>query len=285
MSDSCFLEPHQDLYRVCVKQLLPIASERVQSVDVDWWDIESFLGLAFHILLSETDPKLRSQVAQVMPRFGARAVPTLVFIEQQQVLDASLRTLANLTFSQIEPKQQVMGLIDMLKACEDKSLDCLVAQKLWEIGAVATEAVADLLADPDDQEIALRLLAQFQQFHHQQVANLEALFEHSPDLDPPAPNGANRQRANTLLKSAMQAESSAPRQAVALYTEALQLCPDQAQAYGSRGLLRAILGDPEGAMADFQAAAELFQQQGKMANAEIALGYCKAMARQVPHIA
>ncbi|KAI9129084.1 tetratricopeptide repeat protein [Acaryochloris sp. CCMEE 5410] len=284
MSDSCFLEPHQDLYSICLQQLLPIASERVQSVDLDWWNIESFLGLAFHILLSETDSKLRSQVAQIIPLFGAKAVPNLVFIEQEHVLDADLKSLVNLTFSKIEPQQQVMGLIDMLKACEDQSLDYLIAQKLWEIGAVATEAVATLLADPDEQELALRLLAQFQQFHHQQVANLEALFEHSPNFDPPGSYGAIKQKAETLLKAAMQAESAAPRQAVALYTEALQLCSDHAQAYGSRGLLRAILGDPQGAMADFQAAAELFREQGKTANAEIALGYCKAMARQLPHL-
>lgn len=284
MSYSCFLRPHQDLYSICIKQLLPIASERVQSVDIDYWDLDDFLGLAFHILLSETDPKLQFQVAQLIPLFGAKAVPTLMVIEQQPTLDVELRSLANWSISQIGPKQQVTGMIDVLRAYEDKSLDSLVAQKLWKIRSVATDVLATLLTDPDNQGIALRLLTQFQQFEHHQVARLEALYRQSPDLDHSAPKNTILQRVETLLSAAVKAESLDPRQAVTLYTEVLQLCPDQAQAYGDRGLLRATLGDPQGAMADLQSAADLFRQQGKTANVEIAVGYCKAIARRLSHL-
>jgi Flp pilus assembly protein TadD len=41
----------------------------------------------------------------------------------------------------------------------------------------------------------------------------------------------------------------------------MQLQPDLAQAYASRGIARSNLGDEEGAIADLQTAARLFQNK------------------------
>ena len=51
--------------------------------------------------------------------------------------------------------------------------------------------------------------------------------------------------------------------AVANLTEALKINPNYAEAYLNRGLARSDLGDSQGAVADFQKAADLFWQQGK----------------------
>lgn len=286
MFDSCLLRQHKDLYEQCLEQLLPIASERVQAVERDWWDLDSFLGLAFHMLLSEADPQLRTQVVQLLPKFGAEAVPTLLMIVEQQTLDDELRTLADSTLSKINTDELVIGLIDTLNAFEDEAFDVLVAKRLAEMGTVATDAIASLFADPEWKGLALRIMTQFQQMQHQQLANLEEVFENSPDLEYPDPENNIVQTAESLLKAAAaKAETFSHRQAIALYTEAIQLYPDNARAYGDRGLLRSSLGDKQGAIVDFSHAAQLFQKQGKTANFEIALGYLNSMASRVPDLA
>lgn len=285
MFDSCLLRQHKDLYEQCLEQLLPIASERVQAVDRDWWDLDSFLGLAFHMLLSEADPQLRTQVVQLLPKFGAEAVPTLLMIVEQQTLDDELRTLADSTLSKINKDELVIGLIDTLNATEDDIFDAPVAKRLAEMGAVATDAIASLFAAPEWQGLALRIMTQFQQMQHQQLANLEEVFENSPALKHPDPENNIGQTAESLLKAAAKAETFSYRQAIALYTEAIQIYPDDARAYGGRGLLRSNLGDKQGAIVDFSHAAQLFQKQGKTANFEIALGYLNSMASRVPNLA
>ncbi|UJB72843.1 hypothetical protein HRE53_29210 (plasmid) [Acaryochloris sp. 'Moss Beach'] len=285
MFDSCLLRQHKDLYEQCLEQLLPIASERVQAVERDWWDLDSFLGLAFHMLLSEADPQLRTQVVQLLPKFGAEAVPTLLMIVEQQTLDDELRTLADSTLSKINTDELVIGLIDTLNATEDDIFDAPVAKRLAEMGTVATDAIASLFADPEWQGLALRIMTQFQQMQHQQLANLEEVFENSPALKHPDPENNIGQTAESLLKAAAKAETFSYRQAIALYTEAIQIYPDDARAYGGRGLLRSNLGDKQGAIVDFSHAAQLFQKQGKTANFEIALGYLNSMASRVPNLA
>ncbi|MGC8451482.1 MAG: tetratricopeptide repeat protein [Cylindrospermopsis raciborskii] len=47
------------------------------------------------------------------------------------------------------------------------------------------------------------------------------------------------------------------------YTQALKLDPNYALAYNNRGLVRRDLGDNQGAIADLQKAADLFQTQGR----------------------
>lgn len=50
--------------------------------------------------------------------------------------------------------------------------------------------------------------------------------------------------------------------AIANYDSALRLNPDYAIAYYNRGLAKSGLGDKQGALSDFQDAAELYAQQG-----------------------
>ena len=59
--------------------------------------------------------------------------------------------------------------------------------------------------------------------------------------------------------------------AIADYTEALRLDPDYANAYYNRGISYGQLGDKQRAIEDFQQAADLFEQQGNIADYQKAL--------------
>ena len=52
--------------------------------------------------------------------------------------------------------------------------------------------------------------------------------------------------------------------ALADYNQAIRLKPDYAQAYLNRGVAKYELGDRQGALNDFRQAAPLLQQQGKL---------------------
>jgi tetratricopeptide (TPR) repeat protein len=53
--------------------------------------------------------------------------------------------------------------------------------------------------------------------------------------------------------------------AIADYDQAIRLNPNDAAAYLGRGGTRYLLGDKQGAIADFQKAADLFKAQGNQA--------------------
>ncbi|WP_082801150.1 tetratricopeptide repeat protein [Cylindrospermopsis raciborskii] len=53
------------------------------------------------------------------------------------------------------------------------------------------------------------------------------------------------------------------RGAIDDYTQAIKLNPNDALAYYNRGIARSNLGDNQGAIADLQKAADLFQTQGR----------------------
>ncbi len=261
------------LYYRCFEQLLPIAGDRVQAVGLDWWDLDRFLGLAFHILLTETDPPVRAQVAGLLPDFGAKAVPTLIVIGRQQKIDAELKELVANILEQLPTTELITGLINILKSSEDDSFDQLIAQRLAAIGPEAIVAVEDLLEDPDWKDLALRVLQHISQSPI--LASLELSFENSQDL--------NSTSDSLLQAAAAKAEAHEYVQAIHIYTEAIQMCPNLAQAYGNRGLLRSNLGNNQGAVDDFRRAAHLFQEQGQTANFEIALGYLNSISCQAPH--
>ncbi|NJN38655.1 MAG: hypothetical protein HC790_07955 [Acaryochloridaceae cyanobacterium CSU_3_4] len=281
MPDSHGFRHPNDLYYQCFEQLLPIAREQIQSVDLDWWDLDSFLGLAFHLLLTKTDPQLRAQVAQLLPKFGAKAVSPLVVIGQHQQVDPELRVLATHTLNQIEIGELVTGLMKMLKASEDDGFDQQIIQLLAGIGSAAQIALEALEADREWQALASRILLSLRRSQPSRITRRETALAHSCNLSPSLqePNAtAQVKTLNALLQAAAaKAETQAYRQAIDIYTQVIYLCPENACAYGDRGLLRSNLGDQQGAITDISCAAHLFYQQGRTANFEIALGYLNAM--------
>jgi Flp pilus assembly protein TadD len=85
---------------------------------------------------------------------------------------------------------------------------------------------------------------------------------------------ASEMTAETCMKrAASSAEDGDYVGAAQHYTQAIQLDPTHARAYGNRGLMRANLGDRRGAREDWQMAAKLFLAQGSTANYEMVLNY------------
>jgi tetratricopeptide (TPR) repeat protein len=306
MSDSLTPEQNHTLYYQCFEKLLPIAGRHIEAVNLDWWDLDRFLGLAFYTLLAETDSHRRRHIAQLLPAFGAKAVPPLIVLLRQQNLDAASIELANHSLRDLNASALITGLINVLKSSEDASFDELVAQKLAEMGRKAVSSVEDLLSDPEWRTLALRILPQIKKF--QTLGHLYQSFQSAPtrpipivDLTSGQPDtlislnaagnglelnvdaGTIAQRSQALMqKAAAKAEAYAYIQAIETYTEVLGLCPDNARAYGDRGLLRSNIGDQQGAIADIQSAALLFRQQGKTANFEIAIGYLRKIMYPLP---
>lgn len=52
------------------------------------------------------------------------------------------------------------------------------------------------------------------------------------------------------------------------YTKVIQINPNDADAYLNRGVARALLKDKQGTIADLQKAAQMYQQQGRQAEAQ-----------------
>lgn len=80
-----------------------------------------------------------------------------------------------------------------------------------------------------------------------------------------------------MKQAAERAESGDYVGAIESYDLAISVDPSFARAYGNRGLVRSNLGDKRGAIADWQAAAKLFLNQGRIANYEMVLGYIKKL--------
>ncbi|MEO0377034.1 MAG: hypothetical protein AAF329_20950 [Cyanobacteria bacterium P01_A01_bin.17] len=170
---------NQTLYYQCLEQLLPLAGHRIQAVALDWWDLDRFLGLAFHIFLTEKESQVRSQIAQILPNFGAKAVLTLVVILRQQTIDTELKALASQCLQKIETSELIDGLIHLLRTSDDESFDSQVIEMLVDIGPDSIAAVEALLSETASRAIALRILPPLQL--SLQVANLEEAFDYSPN--------------------------------------------------------------------------------------------------------
>ena len=68
-----------------------------------------------------------------------------------------------------------------------------------------------------------------------------------------------------------------PQGAIADYTEAIRLNPELAGAYGNRGLLYAETGDRAAAVADLRQALQLFGKQGDQASSQQTLLYLQQL--------
>lgn len=312
-SDSLFVE--------CVEKLIPLAGERMQAIDLNWWDTDRFLGLAFHIFLTAEDLNSRQRVAQLLPKFGAKAVPTLFVIFHHQNSDSTLRHLSSQALAQLDRTVLVTGLIDTLKASEDDRFDLQISQMLATVASEAIAALTELIEAQEWRLLALRtlhlmqlpqtrtLLDQLichpnpdirmatidvlsQAKDHQLLCRLENAFRacltHHPTHAIKQATTSyysqnlkqyDDQQFNELMKlAAAQTEKQDYLGAIHSYSQAISLNPDEAHAYGNRGLLKLNSGDHQGAIIDFQHAAQLFLSAGKTANFEITLNYLRKLA-------
>lgn len=302
------------LFIECVEKLLPLAGERIQTIDLNWWNIDRFMGLAFHILLTEETLSIRQRIANLLPRFGKKAVPTLFVIYQHQNSDAILRYLSGQALAELQPTELVAGLINTLKTAEDDRFDIQVSQMLATFMPEAIATLITLIHTEKWRTLALRTLHQMQlpetralidqlichsqpsirqatidilsQSKDQQViCRLEnALTSYTPleSITPPkkAPTDLVLPKSiDSLMKlAAIQMEKQECLGAIHSYSEVIDLQPEHANAYGNRGLLKLNIGDYQGAIIDFQHAAQLFFRSGKTANFEIVLNYLRKIS-------
>ena len=146
----------------CVEKLVPLAGGRMQAVDLDWWDTDRFLGLAFHILLTETELSTRKKIARLLPKFGAKAVTTLFVIFQHQNSDSTLRRLSGQALAQMDRTLLVTGLINTLQASEDDRFDLRISQMLATVAPEAISALTALIATDEWRILALNTLRNMQ---------------------------------------------------------------------------------------------------------------------------
>lgn len=292
----------------------------MQAIDLHWWDVDRFLGLAFHILLTEEDLISRQQVAQLLPKFGAKAVPTLFVIFQHQNSDSTLKHLSSQALAKLERTILVAGLIDTLKASEDDRFDHQISQMLATVVPEAIAGLTELMETREWRNLALRTLHMMQlpqtqilldqlichpnpDIRHstidvlselkdyQLLCRLENAFRASPvhnthnlpQQEPSSPNSQSSKQHDgpnfeLLMKlAAAQTEEQNYWGAIHSYSQVISLNPENANAYGNRGLLRLNLGDQQGAITDFQHAAQIFWHTGKNANFEITLSYLRKL--------
>ena len=291
----------------------------MQAIDLHWWDVDRFLGLAFHILLTEKEFTSRQRVAQLLPKFGAKAVPTLFVIFQHQNSDSTLRLLSSQALANLDHSILVTGLIDTLKASEDDRFDQQISQMLATVAPEAVTALTKLIEtkewrilalrtlhlmrlpqtqilldqlishpNPDIRHATIDVLSQFKDYqllrrlenafrassphHAQNIPHSESSshFQTPKQHDGPTPD--------SLMKlAAAQTEKQNYWEAIHSYSQVISLTPDNANAYGNRGLLKLNLGDQQGAITDFQHAAQLFLHTGQTANFEITLNYLRKL--------
>ena len=308
------------LFVECVEKLIPLAGKRMQAIDLHWWDVDRFLGLAFHILLTEKDLTARQQVAQLLPKFGAKAVPTLFVIFQHQNSDSTLRHLSSQALTSLDRTILVTGLIDTLKASEDDRFDHQISQMLATVAPEAIAALTDLIETQEWRHLALRALhlMQLPQTHslldqlichpnpdirhatidvlselkdYQLLCRLENAYRassalHTHNLSQQEESSFSSQRSSQydgenselLMKlAASQTEKQNYWGAIHSYSQVISLTPENANAYGNRGLLKLNVGDHKGAITDFQRAAQIFWHTGKTANFEITLNYLRKL--------
>lgn len=320
--NSSFPTAPDPLFIECVEKLIPLAGERMQAIDLNWWDTDRFLGLAFHILLTEKDLTSRQRVAQLLPKFGAKAVPTLFVISQHRNSDSTLRHLSTQALAQLDPAVLVTGLIDTLKASEDDRFDLQISHMLATVAPEAIATLTKLTATQEWRILALRTLHQMQipqartlldQFichpnpdirhatidilsqskDHQLLCRLENALRACPSSNrisspieaTPASMQAithtpdPKQELEDLMKlAALQTEKQNYLEAIHAYSQVIALQPNHANAYGNRGLIKLDTGDYQGAIFDFQHAAQLFLKAGKTANFEMTLNYLRKLS-------
>lgn len=310
--DSLFVE--------CVEKLIPLAGQRMQAIDLKWWDVDRFLGLAFHILLTEEELTARQQVAQLLPKFGAKAVPTLFVIYQHQNSDSTLRHLSSQALTTLDRSILVTGLIDTLKASEDDRFDHQISQMLATVAPEAIAALTDLIETQEWRNLALRTLHLMQlpqtyllldqlichpnpDIRHATIDVLSGLKDYqllcrlenayragsahpAHHLSQQTPFSPGSQRSSQrdskdfrllMKQAAVQTEKQDYWGAIHSYSQVISLNPENANAYGNRGLLKLNVGDQEGAITDFQHAAQLFWHTGKTANFEMTLNYLRKL--------
>ena len=122
---------------------------------VEDWSFEQFFGLAVYMFVTTELAEVRQQLSGIIPKFGSRAVWSLVKIVHQSELPAELQLLARYSLEQVSPYGLTYGLSQMLAAGSE--YETFALKTLAELAQQRDEPIMLLLSQllPSDRWQAL----------------------------------------------------------------------------------------------------------------------------------
>ncbi|MEO0457670.1 MAG: hypothetical protein AAF152_13985 [Cyanobacteria bacterium P01_A01_bin.114] len=121
-----------------LRDLLTLAKAQDIIEDTENWCLDQWLGLTMHLLMTSRAPQTQNHLAQILPKFGSRAVFPLV-----KLLHISWEALQKLALQSLRGFEQyslAIGLVPLLKT--DKTLRPVVRQLLIDLNK-SNDAPAD----------------------------------------------------------------------------------------------------------------------------------------------
>lgn len=134
-----------DLLVICSLANVDNIFERVES-----WSFEQFFGFATYLFITTESAETRQQLAQIMPKFGSRAVLSLVKILHHAQLSnddksLSLKGLATQSLGAINPHTLAIGLAEVFAQANATELVAVVAKVLVKISYESNDSILSLL--------------------------------------------------------------------------------------------------------------------------------------------
>ncbi|MEO0540613.1 MAG: hypothetical protein AAFZ80_07085 [Cyanobacteria bacterium P01_A01_bin.105] len=122
---------------------------------IEYWSFEQFFGLTVYMFVTTESPYIRRQLAELVPKFGSRAVTSLVKILHRQDLPTELRLLAMQALEQISPYELTYGLSQFLGT--NSLYEPFVLRTLASLVHERSESILLLLSQlmPSDRWLAL----------------------------------------------------------------------------------------------------------------------------------
>ncbi len=134
-----------DLLVICSLANVDNIFERVES-----WSFEQFFGFAAYLFITTDSAETRQQLAQIMPKFGSRAVLSLVKILHHAQLSndnksLSLKALATQSLGAMNPYTFAIGLTEVLAQDNAAELGSVAAKALVKISYESSDSILLLL--------------------------------------------------------------------------------------------------------------------------------------------
>ncbi|MDJ0733614.1 MAG: HEAT repeat domain-containing protein [Nostocaceae cyanobacterium] len=111
-------------------------------------------------VLEQGDFQQRWDVAKIFPKFGAKAIPSLIAILEDEEVDLEQRWFAGRILGEFNHPDAIATLVNLLQNTEDEDLAGIAASALANSGQTAIEGLTNLLTHPNSRLLATCSLAQ-----------------------------------------------------------------------------------------------------------------------------